>query len=303
MSTLVLSGGSLDGLAFLGVVKLLQEDGRLQGIRNYVGTSFGALICAYLVLGCGPDRALELTLRRVRELRGSANKFEALVRMYERMGAMDGDEISSCIRADLCDLSGGDSDITFMQLAKLTGKHLIVTGVNLSSATTAYFSITHTPHMPVWLALRISMSLPLIMPPIVHEGSVWADGGLFDHFPVDFDDVSRNLADGADVIAVTLDRARIPDAQDPKPHPKNVFDYLQLLVNASLERMNAPSATHLSRAGKGTTVIRIPVDSPMSIVPAFCMDTLTFRISDERAADLVRMGYDAALKTRRSSET
>jgi NTE family protein len=40
------------------------------------------------------------------------------------------------------------------------------------------------PEMPVAHAIRMAVSMPLLMKPVVHGGLSWCDGGIVDIFPV-----------------------------------------------------------------------------------------------------------------------
>ena len=51
--TLVLSGSSIKGFAFLGALQYLYENNKLN-IDNYIGTSAGAIISYLLIIGYTP---------------------------------------------------------------------------------------------------------------------------------------------------------------------------------------------------------------------------------------------------------
>ncbi len=63
-----------------------------------------------------------------------------------------------------------------------------------------------------WRAIRASISLPAIWPPVVEDGRVMLDGGLIDNFPVDF--VQRECRRGLMVVAsLEADNVPFPDVE------------------------------------------------------------------------------------------
>ena len=52
--TLVLSGGSTKGIIILGSLQYLYDNFYLSKIKNYIGTSSGAIICFLLAIGYTP---------------------------------------------------------------------------------------------------------------------------------------------------------------------------------------------------------------------------------------------------------
>jgi predicted acylesterase/phospholipase RssA len=298
MTTLVLSGGSLDGIAFIGAIKRLEEDGALSRVRNFVGSSFGALLCMYLALGVGWNRALDEIMGHVRAFRGPGDKLGALVRAYDKLGILDGDAFMGVRVRGALKEHAGDEAITFLDFAKRTGKHLIVTGADLTAAKTVYYSVSTTPDMPVWLAVRISTAIPLVFTPVIDAktGHVLVDGGVFDNFPVDFEDVCRGSEGLKDTIAMTVSRKPYPGgAAKTEPVPAagtgSVFHYLQLLVSASLKRMNERAPDPRKMTVIDVCLPPCPDGTP---IPAFCWREFTFKMDDSRVEQLVQLGYDSA---------
>ena len=51
VKNLVLSGGSMKGLAYIGMIKCIEEYDIVKKIDNFVGTSIGACVCFCLMIG------------------------------------------------------------------------------------------------------------------------------------------------------------------------------------------------------------------------------------------------------------
>ena len=51
IKNLVISGGGVSGIGFLGIIKYLDDHNIISNIETYVGTSIGSIICLLLLIG------------------------------------------------------------------------------------------------------------------------------------------------------------------------------------------------------------------------------------------------------------
>lgn len=157
---LVLSGGGARGFAHLGVMRAMVESGI--GIDVVGGTSIGAIMGASFAAELDDAARVDLVRRTFVDsnpLGDFTLPFASMVRgrrVSERLNQVFGDrEIEDlplpfvCISADL---NSGTPRI------HRRGK--------------------------LWHALRASVSIPGVLPPVMQEGSVLVDGGTLDNFPV-----------------------------------------------------------------------------------------------------------------------
>jgi predicted acylesterase/phospholipase RssA len=173
---LVLGGGGARGLAHVGVIHAIEE--AEIPVDMVGGTSIGALVgAAYALKGSYADM---LPL---------ADAFASPSRIFDRTlpltSLMKGAKILDLLRelyGDVC-------------IEDLWGPYFAVS-TNLSRARME----VHTTG-PLWLAVRKSMSIPAIFPPMQQDGDVIVDGGVVNNFPVD---VMREYSDFGTVIGVNV---------------------------------------------------------------------------------------------------
>lgn len=160
---LVLSGGAARGFAHLGVYRAITEAG--VSVDAVGGSSAGSLIAAAIARGWDADLVqtqverflatakspIDLTLPSVALARGQ--------RITERIQLAFG---------------GDDFDIADLWLP------FFCVSTNLSTAD----AHLHTAG-PLWRAIRASVSIPALFPPMVEPEGVLVDGGLLDHLPVE----------------------------------------------------------------------------------------------------------------------
>ena len=255
---LVFEGGGVKGIAYAGAIRVLEEKGILGDIRRVAGTSAGAITAALLAVGAkGEDIEKIVGQTSFRKFMddsfGVLRDGRRLVRDY---GWYKGDTFSDWMREQLKSFTG-DAEVTFRTLRN-GYRDLHVVGSDLSTQKEAVFSADLTPDMPVWQAVRISMSIPLFFAAVREQGRLFVDGGVSWNYPIDlFDDQSFKPApnavgpvrgstyglthvynketlgfrvDTADEIKAELDHAGAP--------PKNInnfADYAAALVGFLLE--------------------------------------------------------------------
>lgn len=197
---LVFEGGGIKCIAYVGAIGVLEEEKIMPGIRRVAGTSSGAIMATLLALGAGTPQIQEI-LHATR-----FNMFEdasfGLVRntwrLLHRYGWYKGDAFSTWAKKQIAALSG-DAELTFKALASRTKgtparcRELYMIGTDLSAQKAVVYSAEQTPDTPIWQALRISMSLPLVFASVAYNHDVRVDGGLSWNYPIDLFDRARYM--------------------------------------------------------------------------------------------------------------
>jgi NTE family protein len=176
---ITLSGGGLKGVAHIGALEVLSERGLLKALREYVGISAGALVAFCLCIGSSLSELRMITslldFGLVRDLDA-----ENMLNFTETYGLDTGANVEKLLKAILR-ARRIDPEITFRGLAELRlGPNLRVIAMNLNTCCPEEFSATKSPDMPVYLAIRASMSLPIYFTPVQDPktGHYYSDGGV-----------------------------------------------------------------------------------------------------------------------------
>lgn len=212
--SLVLAGGGARGFAHLGVIRAMHEAG--VSIDAIGGTSFGALAATGLARGMGDLEAQE-ELRLAFSRRDPLGDYTIPV-----MSLVRGEYLNRILRDHLP-----------MDIEDLWLPYFAVSS-DLSSN-----SVRIHDSGPLWKAIRASVSLPAILPPVLLDGHVLIDGGVMNNLPVD---VMRERVDGP-VIAVDLavehqsggDAIQIPSA----------FDYIKSRLLPGRKSVDAPTVSRV----------------------------------------------------------
>jgi predicted acylesterase/phospholipase RssA/CRP-like cAMP-binding protein len=264
---LVLSGGGARGMAEVGAIKAMQELG--VPIDAVGGTSAGSLVAGAVARGWKVDRI-------------SRAMHEGMV---EGSNPLD-------VTMPLAALAAGRRVTERLQTAS--------GDIEIEDLWLDYFCVStnlsrNAPQVHrsglAWRAIRASMSIPGVFPPVAHEGDVLVDGGLVDNLPVG---EMRRGHDGIRVVAVDVGVHRGLAAGDLPD--STVISGWQLLLDRLHPRRTSPDVagiltvlTRLTELGGGQDALTADTGD-LLITP----DVERFPILDFSNFDaLVAAGYEA----------
>jgi predicted acylesterase/phospholipase RssA/CRP-like cAMP-binding protein len=171
---LVLGGGGARGFAHLGVLQALEETG--VPIDWVGGTSIGSIIAALPALGLDAAASRQVCRRYISSL------FDPTLPVVSLLaGRRIGRRVAEA-------MGGGDIEDLWLPY--------FCVATNLSRAEALV-----QRSGPLFRAVRSSISLPGILPPVTRGGEVFVDGGLLNNLPID---VMQSLSGGGPVIAVDV---------------------------------------------------------------------------------------------------
>lgn len=180
IDTIVLSGGGSRGFSYTGVFKALEELNILKDINTFVGTSMGAIACFFLICGYTADEIMDFCLIfDFNKLSGNFDK-----NLLFDLGLDDGNKFCKLFETLLED-KNFKKDLTFKELYDSTKKKLIINGTCLNNNEVYFFDVDSYPDMTIVKAIRISISLPFLFTPVLHDDLLFIDGGVMNNYLID----------------------------------------------------------------------------------------------------------------------
>lgn len=185
---LVLSGGSIKGIGFIGAFKYLTECKFLTNVKSISGTSIGALFSVFIVLGFTPKEMENLSnVINYTELVGSV----CLIDIFDVYSLFLKDKLRLFLKA--CFMYKNTNErITFLELYNKTGVkiNLITTDVFSSQE----FIINHVtcPNLSVINGILMSVNIPILWDKIHYKGSYYIDGCFSNNFPLNLVENKKN---------------------------------------------------------------------------------------------------------------
>ena len=177
--TLIMSGGGISGISFIGSLKALEIKNILKDITTFAGTSMGALILSLYVIGYAPDKILQIIQLLNFEKLGSLT----ITNLINHYGLDTGKNIEYLLKKLIIG-RGYKEDITLKELFDSTNKKLIITTVCLNTMEVCYISHETHPNISLHKAIRMSISIPIFFTPVEHDGDLYIDGGCIDNYPI-----------------------------------------------------------------------------------------------------------------------
>lgn len=238
---ITLSGGGAFGAAHVGVLQVLEERGIRPGIVT--GTSSGALVGSVVAAGLSGED-LERIARRFRWSRIAKWTFEP------RWGLLDSNVVADAVGR----LLGHDPRIE--DLSRRFGA--VATDLRTRQAVVIDRGLLST-------ALRATIAVPGLLPPVRLGGRLLADGGMVDNVP---HSAARKL--GADRVIVVHLHAKWENARMMRTTTKLtdlIADPSALLVQPEMERMAQWSMRDVPRLiaeGRRAAVAALDAAGPLS---------------------------------------
>jgi len=177
---LVLSGGGLSGLVYLGALRYLQQEGYDKNILHISGSSIGAFFAAAFALNISMselENRFKIFFKDTEKCTIPVS-MDSLLHSYDNLGIDDGKRLIHVIHDYL-------GHMTFLELSKKTGKNLIISTTHVATMQPTYFSVDITPHVIVADAVRASMAVPLFIRPVEIGEDLYVDGGITDGVPIE----------------------------------------------------------------------------------------------------------------------
>ncbi|HTW08294.1 MAG TPA: cyclic nucleotide-binding and patatin-like phospholipase domain-containing protein [Acidimicrobiales bacterium] len=183
---LVLGGGGARGFAHLGVLRALEEAG--VPIDVVGGVSFGALVAAVCALGMDDAQRTSVFIRNGRRLLVTPTLPVVALSSGRRLDRML------------------QSDLGVVPIEDLPRRFFCI------SASLSRADVVVHERGPLWPAVRASVSLPGIFPPVYDGGDLLVDGGTLDILPAA---LMRSRVGNGCVVAVSVSAEVEPLATVP----------------------------------------------------------------------------------------
>jgi len=267
-NALVLGGGGARGYAHIGVVRALEEQGI--PIDKICGTSIGAIIGSGFCMGYDSQGVLALCKIHVKKIFDYTLPLLSLVkgRVVER-------ELQNAFGEQLIE----DLAIPFFCIS-----------TNLTRAE----QVVHDRGL-LKDALRASMSLPAMIPPVCKNGDLLVDGGLLNNLPID---QMRKMTGRINIIAVDISPKL--DLTNNNDFPSDVSGLKLLLsrLNPFQKSIKTPSILNVIERSMTLAAVNYSVviqEKKMADLylelPVETVGTLEY----DKAVEIADLGYAASL--------
>jgi predicted acylesterase/phospholipase RssA len=269
--TLVISGGSIKGIAALGALQYAQDNYLLKGLKYYVGTSCGALICYLLAIGYScTEIMVYLCTNQLLEKMSQFN----IVAMIQGRGAISFTSIHEQLEKMTIAKIGYLP--TMNDLRTRHDKTLVCITHNLNRGEAEYLSYETHPHLPCLTALRMSCNLPFIFEVFSYGNEQYVDGGISDNFGIQ---VGEHY--GKKILGIVLDKERT-STDSHTDLENNIVEFLFTILFTPIQKLVSYKIAQCSEKCK---VVRLSYSGTK-------LDTITFNVDPHTKLEMFSTGYE-----------
>ena len=180
---LVLSGGGLLGISYIGLLKYFEEHNTLSNIKSITGCSAGAIFGSLLSIGY-TYKELDIIVKSMVFKDYLKINVDSLLNFANTKGLESGKNVQLFIKNCIKDKTG-DENITFSQIQEKYNIKLQIGVTNLTKSIFELFNVDTTPDLPIIKAISASIAIPFIFEPIIIGDDIYCDGGLLDNLPLE----------------------------------------------------------------------------------------------------------------------
>jgi predicted acylesterase/phospholipase RssA len=233
--TLIISCGGMKGCSAISFLQTIQKYITYNEIRNYYGSSIGGLIVSFLVIGYTIEEIYQIFYYL-----NFSNFQEFQIKYLVELGGLDNGDKFNRLLISIFQYKNVSPTITFQELYNQSGKNLYLTGTNLTTGSSVYFSHFSHPNMPIILAIRITSCIPFLYIPIEYDGEKYIDGGVLEPMPIPIK--KQENAKNAKILAILLQENPINRKNNKNSEQngrkgeqfeqnKNVMEYGMMIFN------------------------------------------------------------------------
>lgn len=252
---LVLSGGSVKGIAHVGVIKKLIDEKLidLQCLKAVAGTSAGSMFGILIVLGFTIDEIWNFIYCLDM---GKMVKPDFFI-FLKKCGIETGQIIYNLFE-EILTKKTGIKHINFRQLYEITKKHFIVVGSCLTTKQVVYYDYINTPNFKVSTAIRISISMPGFFTPVVIDNKKYVDGGVLNNYPMNlFKDKIE------ETIGVLICNAYDTDYKYPEEYPMAIINLFMYNYYNKFHDQYSENTIYVNETPKELSLFNFNIDNKM----------------------------------------
>lgn len=268
---LILSGGGVRVVSYLGVLQELNKRNMLKFVKEYCGVSAGALVSLLLALDYKFNTlerfCMEYDFGNIRSVEP-----ENALDFLENYGLDDGSNLKKLIEKILHH-KGFGPNTTFGELATSGRvKSIRVWASDIQCLKPVEFSFTKTPNASVVFALQASMCIPMYFVPLKNPetNTYLVDGGVLDNYPIQYFSESEK----AESLGITFEYSQKPVVIH------DLTSYVGMLTSGYY----MPSYQELIKKYESQTII----------IPCGEQSPIEFDLSMKKRLQLVACGRQAA---------
>ena len=180
---LVLSGGGLLGISYIGLLKYFEGKNYFKTIESITGSSAGAMFGSLIALGYTSKELITIFKQVIFKDYLKIN-VDSILNFTSKKGFESGNKLNLFMIKCIYDKTNNEN-LTFIQLYEKFNIKLQIGVTNLTQHKFELLNKDTYPNLPIHIAISASIAIPFIFEPIIINNDVYCDGGILNNLPID----------------------------------------------------------------------------------------------------------------------
>tara|TARA_Y100000741_G_scaffold63524_2_gene45306 strand:- start:2174 stop:2968 length:795 start_codon:yes stop_codon:yes gene_type:complete len=213
---LVLSGGGLNGIAYIGLVNILEKKNILKKINKFAGTSIGSIFIFLISINADLLDIYNLFIYKFKYI------FNIKINNVLN-GCLLNSKIFEEILREILNNKLNKKNITFLEHYNLTKKELNIICTDLYSGKEKVFNMNNTPNIDIIDTIIASSSIPIFVKSVKIDNNYYIDGSFKNLFPIN-------------IFENELDRTIGVSFYPSNYEEKNIFNIVKVVLRGCIEQ-------------------------------------------------------------------
>jgi predicted acylesterase/phospholipase RssA len=283
---LVLSGGGMRGVLFVGALRYLYLENLHKNITHIAANSIGSFVALFITF----KLTIEEAERVIYTSAGDTNLCNIPTKNYYKIVSNLGlcsishfmEHLRKVLRVKYPDME----DITFKEASKRFGVNLYFSTTNINRCENRIFSIEDTPDVSIFTACEASMAIPLIFNPVAIDGEYYYDGAFSNNFPIKiFSHVSKE-----NIIGMVIYKER--ESYVPKKDKMNIFFIIrQICKMFDILRISQVTLNEINSGDREYYFMpeNITIENAMNVIVN--RKGIRIELTDEQVNEMILYGF------------
>jgi predicted acylesterase/phospholipase RssA len=283
---LVLSGGGMRGVLFVGALRYLYLENMHKNITHIAANSIGSFVALFITF----KLTIEEAERVIYTSAGDTNLCNIPTKNYYKIVSNLGlcsishfmEHLRKVLRVKYPDIE----DITFKEASKRFGVNLYFSTTNINRCENRIFSIEDTPDVSIFTACEASMAVPLIFNPVAIDGEYYYDGAFSNNFPIKiFSHVSKE-----NIIGMVIYKER--EGYVPTKDKMNIFFIIrQICKMFDILRISQVTLNEINSGDKEYYFMpeNITIQNAMNVIVN--RKGVRIELTDEQVNEMILYGF------------
>jgi len=283
---LVLSGGGMRGVLFVGALRYLYLENMHKNITHIAANSIGSFVALFITF----KLTIEEAERVIYTSAGDTNLCNIPTKNYYKIVSNLGlcsishfmEHLRKVLRVKYPDME----DITFKEASKRFGVNLYFSTTNINRCENRIFSIEDTPDVSIFTACEASMAVPLIFNPVAIDGEYYYDGAFSNNFPIKiFSHVSKE-----NIIGMVIYKER--EGYVPTKDKMNIFFIIrQICKMFDILRISQVTLNEINSGDKEYYFMpeNITIQNAMNVIVN--RKGVRIELTDEQVNEMILYGF------------